>query len=265
MKQHIHLAAMVLRDGRLWLVREHPAAPWELPGGPLPPENDDVDAEMEAILQRLGIDAPAIEEDFVETIHLPHEGGHLLYNVYAPSEWSGEPAAEAGLGSGWFAVDELDAIEMQPPVRNAILIALGLKPPTDRSAEFVATLNEQFGASFSLAGGSSNRTGVVEERLGRDFPMLAAAILPGLSSASAGLDPRTRNLAAVAVLVALGRRELLAEQLNDALAAGAVPQELVSIFQLAGAYAGFPTAVAAWPELDRAITAHGSKPQGSAR
>ena len=267
MKQRIHLAAMILGDGRLWLLRERPDAPWELPGGALPPENDDVDAEMDAILQRFGVEVPAIEEDFVQTIHLPHEDGQVVYNIYAPSEWAGEPTARPGVGSGWFAVDELEAVAMQPAVRDAILVALGIKQPIDRSAEFIATLNSQFGAEFSLPAAESNPAGTVEERLQRNYPELAAAAWPGLreASASAGLDARTRSFAAIAALVALGRHELLAEHISDALAAGATRPELVAIFQLAGSYAGFPAAVAAWPDLERAFAAHGLGPLESLR
>ncbi len=247
MKQHIHLAAMVLRDGRLWLLREHPAAPWELPGGPLPLDNDDVDAEMDAILQRFGVNAPAVEEDFVETIHLPHEGGQMICNLYAPSDWAGEPTAQPGVGSGWFAVDELEAIEMHSVVRDAILVAFGLKQPADRSADFVAALNAQFGAEFSLAAAGSSGAGMPE----------------GL--ATVDLDARTRSLVSVAVLVALGRRELLAAHVDDALAAGASPSDLAAAFHLAGEFAGDAAAIAAWPELDHALAARGLAPLGSPR
>ena len=60
MKQDIRMAAILERDGRVFLVRERPDAEWELPGGPLPLDNDDIDAEMDAVLQRLGVMAPAI-------------------------------------------------------------------------------------------------------------------------------------------------------------------------------------------------------------
>ena len=69
MSQEIQLAALILREGRLWLVRERPDAPWMLPSGTLLPEHADVDAGMDAILGTFGLQAPAIEDDFVQTIY----------------------------------------------------------------------------------------------------------------------------------------------------------------------------------------------------
>ena len=46
MKQHIHLGAIVAREGRILLLRLQTGSPWELPGGPLPLDADDTDAAM---------------------------------------------------------------------------------------------------------------------------------------------------------------------------------------------------------------------------
>ena len=56
MNQEIQLGAIVMRDGRLLLLQNAVGGPWELPGGPLPAAQDDMDAEMDAILQRHGED-----------------------------------------------------------------------------------------------------------------------------------------------------------------------------------------------------------------
>jgi hypothetical protein len=51
--QRIHLGAIVTRDGAMLLLRHRPEAPWELPGGPLPMDQEEADAEMDAILMAL--------------------------------------------------------------------------------------------------------------------------------------------------------------------------------------------------------------------
>ena len=73
-----------------------PDAPWELPGGPLPVENDDIDAEMDAVLTRLGVMAPAIEEDFLQTHYFPAADGQVVYNVYAADRLGRRPGAPTG-------------------------------------------------------------------------------------------------------------------------------------------------------------------------
>ena len=147
MKQDIRMAAILERDGRVFLVRERPDADWELPGGALPLENDDIDAEMDAVLQRLGVMAPAIEEDFLATHYFPSEGGQVVYNVYAATEWTGDPTARAGVGTGWFALAEIESIGMDERARGAVLEAFGLRKPVDRMQEIMAALADSRGAT----------------------------------------------------------------------------------------------------------------------
>ena len=140
MKQDIRMAAILERDGRVFLVREQPEAAWELPGGALPLDNDDIDAEMDAVLQRLGVMAPAIEEDFLATHYFPTESGQVVYNVYAATDWSGDPAVRAGVGAGWFALAEIESIGMDERSLGAVLEAFGLREPVDRVGEMLAAL-----------------------------------------------------------------------------------------------------------------------------
>ena len=96
MRQHIRLAAILEREGRFFLVKGEQGLTWELPGGPLPERADDVDQEMDDMLGRIGVWAPAIEEDFLETHFFPVEDGQIVFNLYAASGWSGDPAAAEG-------------------------------------------------------------------------------------------------------------------------------------------------------------------------
>lgn len=274
MNQQIELAAMVIRDGRLWLVRPAPDAQWELPGGILPESSDDVDAEMEAILQRIGVNAPAIEEDFVETVNLPAENGRRVYNIYAPTDWAGEPAAEPGAGAGWFAPEELESIAMDPLVRDAVLVAFGLKAPDDRSAEILAALGGEMpfqpeslqraierhgerGSRFESGLEVLRTLNAVEpersyERLQRAFPELADGVVEAIGEYWTGpaLDRRTRSLQVVAMLAGMGRRTTLAAHINGALNHGATPEQVIETPRMVAVYAGFPAALEAWPVME---------------
>ncbi|HXU24647.1 MAG TPA: hypothetical protein VN697_11510, partial [Tepidiformaceae bacterium] len=134
MNQEIQLGAIVMRDGRLLLLQNAVGGPWELPGGPLPASQDDMDAEMDAILQRHGIHAPAVDEDFVDTVFLPADDGQVVYNLYAPTDWTGDPSTDSAAAASWFALHELETVDMDPRIREGILIAFGLHEPKDDAA-----------------------------------------------------------------------------------------------------------------------------------
>lgn len=281
MKQDIRMAAILEREGRLFLVRRGPDAPWELPGGPLPLEKDDVDAEMDAILQRLGVMAPAIEEDFLQTHYLPAEDGQIVYNVYAATEWQGEPAPEPGIGAGWFTLEEMQAVAMDEHVRNAVLEAYGLREPADRSADILAALTGELGAAPAevpqprvadpgrrAAGLDVLRTlrgGVDPEfafnQMRQDQPEMAADIVDfvlGDVWSRPELDRKTRSLQVVAMLAASGRTGApLASHINGALNHGATPAQVVETLRMVAVYAGFPAALEAWPEMERVFEQRG--------
>jgi len=139
MIQRIQMGAIVVREGRIMLLRPQIGALWELPGGGLTEDQEDVDQAMDAILTALGVNTPAIDEDFLETVYIPVVGGQIVYNLYAASEWTGEPVASAGVGLGWFALDEIEAVAMDEIVRNAILVAFGVREPAPERIPFLET------------------------------------------------------------------------------------------------------------------------------
>ncbi len=231
MSSRIHLAAIIVREGRLLLHRESESVSWELPGGPLLPEHEDVDAAMDAILETMGIHAPAVEEDFVETIHLAREGGVLVYNIYAPTEWTGEPTAR-GLLAGWFELQELAVLPMEERVRSAVLAAFGLGERRDDAAEVLAALGQA---------------------------------VPGAGGPDALLDARCRSIVAVGVVAALGRPAALQRQIAAALDMGASPGQLAEALGVVSTYAGQAAAEEAWPVMEavfaeRGVAAPGATP-----
>jgi 4-carboxymuconolactone decarboxylase len=123
---NIELGALVVRDGHLLLVRR--AGVCVLPGGPLPPDAD-ADDTMDALLQAYGVRTPAVEEDFIQTVYLQREGHHVVYNLYGPTEWVGEPRPGDGEGLEWVSLAELATLELEASLHDAVLEVFGLKEP----------------------------------------------------------------------------------------------------------------------------------------
>lgn len=280
MNQDIRIAAILERDGRLFLMRRDPGGPWELPGGVLPPENDDVDAEMDRILQRLGVAAPAIDEDFFQTHFIPVEHGQMVYNLYAATDWTGDPAPEAGIGSGWFTIDEMRAVAMDDHVRKAVMEAYGLAEPVDGDAEILAALSEltgQPGPAPTPAGEPVSRreagldvlrtlrgggdAEVAAALMARQQPEIAGDVIDfalGEVWSNTALDRRTRSLQVVAMLAAQGRTGgPLTSHINGALNHGASPEQVIETLRMVAVYAGFPAALEAWPVMERVFEQRG--------
>lgn len=105
------------------------------------------------------------------------------------------------------------------------------------------------------------------EALRRDFPDLADAITDyalGDVWSRPGLDPRTRQLAAVSAFAALGNQPFLKVHAGYALNLGVGEAELKEIVHLTTIHAGFPRAIEAAQTLSALFaerrTAAGAKP-----
>jgi 4-carboxymuconolactone decarboxylase len=227
---------------------------------------------MDRILQRLGIDAPAVEEDFLQTHYFPAEDGQVVYNLYAPTGWTGEPSPPPGVGSGWFTLDELDAIDVHPGVRQAILEAFGLAAPPDRTGDILAALGAELAAAATPQ--SSREAGLdvlrtlaaadpatAEANLRRAQPELADDIIDVALArfwTSPVLDRRTRSLLVVAMLAAQGRTgSPLRSHIEGALNHGAAPEQVVEVLRMVAVYAGFPAALEAWPVMEEVFARRG--------
>lgn len=281
MAQLIRLGAMVFRDGRLLLLRHRPDGHWELPGGHLLPEHPDVDEAMDLMLQAIGIAAPAVEEDFVETVYLREPGGVAVFNLYAPTEWSGDPAVEPGKGMGWFALEELEAVPMEEAVRQAVLATLGYRERPDETAAIIEALGglvpgETPGEATEPTAGEPGRRrergldvlrtlrgsdpGLAFETMRTNQPGLAEDVVDfalGDVWNHPAMDRKTRSLQVVAMLSALGRGGPLRSHLNGALNHGATPEQLVQTMRMVAVYAGFPAAIEAWSVLDAVLKERG--------
>lgn len=275
MKQDIRMGAILQRDGLLFLVRSSPGAPWELPGGPLPPENDDIDAEMDAVLQRLGVMAPAIEEDFVQTHFVPAQDGQIVFNLYAASDWIGDPSVSPDVSAGWFSLEDLRAVAMDEHVRNAVLEAYGLREPEDQDARIVAALaGIQEPAPETTVFSDRRAAGldvlrtlratdplVAAEGMLKAQPELAGDVIDfalGEVWANPALDRRTRSLLAVAMIAAQGHTgAALTSHIHGALNHGASPDAITQTLRMVAVYAGFPAALSAWPLMEQVFEKRG--------
>ncbi len=295
MAQRIHLAAILEREGMVLLRRERGEEAWGLPGGDLVAEHEDVDAGMAAILEAMGVRVAAIEEAFYETIFLPDGEGRMVYNLFATSDWEGEPTAADGDALAWRAPAALREVEMDEQVRTSVLAAFGLAAPRDDSAAILSALQREMDveAEAAEAEGAEART-EASTGVSGDFPFASReeAALDVLRTLSGGGDPterlaalqatapeltpdlvdyplsqvwgtdrldrRTRSLQVVAMLAALtGRPAQLRSHLNGALNHGATPEEVVETLRMVAVYAGFPAALAAWPVMEEVFAEHG--------
>ncbi|MFN0097003.1 MAG: carboxymuconolactone decarboxylase family protein [Dehalococcoidia bacterium] len=126
MTQAIELGAIISREGELFLVRPIGDEFWRLPGGPFRPDEPDIDATMDALLLAHGVHPAAIEEDFLQTVHLPGSNGPVVYNMYGPTEWRGEPAPLDGWEGTWSRPEELGDLPMQSALRQAVWDVFGM-------------------------------------------------------------------------------------------------------------------------------------------
>ncbi|GAB4336010.1 MAG: hypothetical protein Kow0010_23720 [Dehalococcoidia bacterium] len=230
MSAHIHLAAIVARDGKLLLHRQQLARQWELPGGPLLPEHEDVDLGMQEILAGMGIEAGPMEHAFIETIYLPRDdGGYLVYNIYDAGSWTGQPLSPDGVEVRWFEPHEVERIEMDEQVRASVLSALGLREPVDNTEAILAAM---------------------ARAMGHDA-------MPAVRQGQPGLDTKTRALQTVAILTALGRVGGLRWHIEMAVDFGASPRELAESIQVAADYAGDEITAGARRALSDVLAARG--------
>ncbi len=270
---HVQLSAIVVRDGTIFLVRPEGGAAWALPGGPLPEGRDDIPREMRYILEGHGISAPSIEEDFLDTHYSTGPDGPGVINLYAPSGWTGEPAAPAGSEGGWFTLDQMDDVAMDGAERAAILQAFGLETASDPAEDAVNTVL-RFPTERATGGPEPDRADVLDvlsslragpgdaalDAMRQQYGEFADDVLAAIDQAwtRPGLDRKTRSLLVVAIIAAMGGRSRgLRAHIEGALNHGATREELVEAVRMIATYAGFPAAVEAWPVIEEALERHG--------
>lgn len=301
MTQRIHLAAILQKDGKLLLVRSQIGEPWALPGRLFGDDAEDMDATMAAELLSFGVTTPNIEEDFFETVFLGQPEERLVFNIYAPAEWGGEARAPSGADIGWFSVEALAGIDMEPPIRDAVLQAFGLQPRPDAASQIAEALQaaepdvpallpdppvepqaadvETHAAASVSEPAAASRTDrgldvlatlnagdpAAEARLRETFPELADDILGALGDTWARpvIDRKTRSLQVVAMLAALGKSGALRTHMLGALNHGASPDQVVETIRTVAVYAGFPAALEAWSVMEEVFAARGiARPRG---
>ncbi len=117
-----------------------------------------------------------------------------------------------------------------------------------------------------LGAAEARRTRAAWRRLAPDFERYVLTFLSGEIWLRPGLDRRTRSLATIAVLAALGRTNGLALNIRMALRNGATRAEVIETLLHIAPYAGFPAAWDALVLADRVFSSRaGSKRAAASR
>lgn len=147
-----------------------------------------------------------------------------------------------------------------------INFAWATTPPTQgpvSSAGEAARVERGMRVLSELTGGAEQP---VFEAMRRDFPFLAEATAGYALGDVWGrkvLDPKTRQLAAMAAFAALGLKPFFKIHAGYALNAGASPEELKEIVYLVTVPAGFPRAIEASQALQELLQERSAAPQGA--
>ncbi|GEM86438.1 NUDIX hydrolase [Meiothermus granaticius] len=132
---YYRVAGVAIKEGQVLLCRHPSGSYWVLPGGRVIPREDSKTALRREIREELCLEATIgpllwVVENFFELNHrIYHELG-LYYRMEVPLELSSETfvvlSASIGLEFGWFRLDQLPNLNLQPPfLRQALR-----NPPT---------------------------------------------------------------------------------------------------------------------------------------
>lgn len=128
----IRVSGILVREGRIVLVRRQGSSAWELPGGPLEDRDETTESSLVRHLLRL-LGVTSGEPEFVDTLYRRDpSGGWALENLFLVHQWSGLPANHAPAELAEVTTYELSAVgylEMDDDVRRTVQGVLGLGPP----------------------------------------------------------------------------------------------------------------------------------------
>jgi 4-carboxymuconolactone decarboxylase len=271
MSTMIELRAIVQREGSVLLVRDADGA-WHLPGGRFEDEADDVDAAMDSLLRAYGIVTANVAEAFLRTSYHGPPEDHIVLNLFALTEWQGEPTGGPGLEIAWLSAEEVELWDIAQPSRDGLLNAFGFisepeptipdeilqpggSPRVDEASRRFAGLDV-----LRTLGATADPVAAFERMLERQPEIAPDVVDFALGEVWSGpaLDRRTRSLQVVAMLSALGGRSgPLRSHINGALNHGATPEQVVETLRMVAVYAGFPAALEAWPIMEEVFAARG--------
>jgi len=236
------VGAVLISGGRLLLTPGGNPPLWHLVEGELLPEHPDTETAMDLALERFGISAPAVEEDFLDTILFDDGEVRTVYNLYAPTDWAGEPSRPDGGEVSWMEPATLHDLPMDEHIRGALLTLFGLKTRADGRA-----LVLDAGKAIQDPGKRLQ----VEPPEARPDP--AAEFAGALASAksSPGLPPSTSAL--IRLALSAGAGGATPAEFEDAFVTGSNEAEIGSVLRLVAVYAGNPAALSAATVFEKVI------------
>ena len=261
MAQKIVLAAILMRQQKIVLVRQPKDTDWELPSGTLTQEHPTTEDGMTDILNKFGITTKITDSDFYETTYVQDDGGHTVYNLYTPSNWDGE-IRTGKIKAEWFGFTDPVIQKLPLPVFESVNSFFRTTNPNASNDISLSSLDESeqlqtrhvkgLDVLRTLQNGDPQE---LEAQLKAAWGDLSDDIIDfalGEVWASPGLDRRTRSLITVGITAALGGRpQALSAHLKGALNHGASQEEISETLRMVAVYAGFPAALEGWEKMKK--------------
>lgn len=261
MAQKIVLAAILMRQQKIVLIRQTKDTNWELPSGILSQSHSTTEDGMTDILDKLGITAKITDLDFYETTYVQDINGHTVYNLYTPSTWDGE-IHTGKVKAEWFDFTDPVIQKLPSPVLESVnsffgatehIASKGISLDNlDESEQLQTRHAKGLDVLRTLQGGDPQE---LEVQLKTAWGNLSDDIINfalGEVWASPGLDRRTRSLITVGITAALGGRpQALSAHLKGALNHGASQEEVFETLRMVAVYAGFPAALEGWERMKK--------------
>ncbi|WP_286233467.1 8-oxo-dGTP diphosphatase MutT [Thalassotalea sediminis] len=124
--KEVHVAVgVVINNGQIFLTKRldnvHQGGKWEFPGGKVEHGESVYGALYRELQEEIAIDTLSC----IPLIKISHDYGDkcVLLDVYIVNNYQGEPQAQEGQEEGWYALEELQALDF-PKANDAIVEAV---------------------------------------------------------------------------------------------------------------------------------------------
>ncbi len=263
MAQKIMLAAILMQTQKVALIQQTKGGDWELPSGLLSSTHKTTEDGMSDILDNLGIATKIDDADFYATTYIQTADEYIVYNLYAPTNWTGE-IINPTVHADWVNFSDLRVQKLPESVLELLTSFFEMKKvqnPThmhsDTKSELSKT-NTRRARGLDVLKTLQGDDPVEQARqLKNKWGDLADDIIDfalGEVWASPDLDRRTRSLITVGMTAALGGRpQALSAHLNGALNHGATLGEISATLRMVAVYAGFPAALEGWSIMKKVM------------
>ena len=263
MAQKIMLAAILMQTQKVALVQQTKGGGWELPSGLLSSTHETTEDGMANILDNLGIATKIDDADFYATTYIQKADEYIVYNLYAPTNWTGE-IINPTVHADWVNLSDSRVQKLPGSVLELLTSFFEMKNVQNSIRVHSDTKSELGESNTRRARGldvlrtlQNDDPSEQAKQLKNEWGDLADDIIDfalGEVWASPDLDRRTRSLITVGITAALGGRpQALSAHLNGALNHGATLKEISATLRMVAVYAGFPAALEGWSTMKKVM------------